>query len=602
MPCRSVVLLLALGSAPVMAQASRTPPTISRLSPGTAAAGGPGFILTVTGRDFKGSAVVRWNGVALPTTRFSDSRLQATVTAAAVAQAGTVEVTVFTKGHQGGASSPVTFLVTAAAADPVATNPVATDPVAATPVAATAANPVPALAQVTPSTLLAGGGALRLEIAGAGFVPGATAYWNGAARTTTVASSTRLFATIPAEDLASPGSVAVTVTNPAPGGGTSAAAAVQVVHLAPFIARLTPGTVTAGSGDIGITVEGRNFIPSAEVRWNGAPRPTSFVGQTQVRALLPAADLRSAGAGNVTVATQVGLSIRSSAPSPLTISLPPQEMIVATPQLEITAFYVGGPGNPASVTAGRVLPLAVTSLGVPPTHYRVADNAEFSGAQWTPASGNLTWTFSPATSGSRTLWLQYRYGDGPTATRSQVAQDAVEVVPLALPFSTAGVTPAMIGLAVGERARVECPAGDVMTGVQGLDGLWLDNIGVVCAGTPRGFLFLSVSGGWLAPTPWDYTCPGPYALGAMLARMSAVSGAFLGKPSTSCLPLPAGISRTFDPAGAVAVAGLADDFRDSIRCPDGAFPVGIEGFINRVVLTGQPGISALGLICAKRRE
>ena len=587
MYCRTVALVFALGNAPA-ARAPVTPPAITSLSPATAPAGGAGFTLTVTGTHFKGSAVVRWNGVGLPTTRISDSRLQASIGAAEVARAGDVEVTVFTKGHQGGTSSPVTFVVTAAPATPAAT----------TPVSSVAPNPVPTLMQVTPSTLPAGGGTLRLTIAGAGFVAGATVNWNGSPRPTTVSSATQLFATIHAPDLASPGSVALTITNPAPGGGTSSAGTLQVVHLPPFIARLTPGTVTAGSGDIRLTIDGRSFIRTAEVRWNGIPRPTTFVGTTQLRALIPAADLRSAGAASVTVVTQVGLSLQTSTASPFTISLPPQEMVVATPQLEITAFYIGGPGNPTSVTAGQVLPLTVTSLGVAPTHYRVAENAGFTGAQWAPARGNLTWTFPTATSGSRTLWLQYRFGEGTAATLSAPVQDEVEVVQPPPAFSTAGVSPAMIGVRIGQRARVECPVGEVMTGVYGIEGLWLDNIGIACAGTPRGYLYQTVSGGLLF-SAWDYGCPLNYFVpGSMIVHTAAVSASFLVKPSVGCLPVPAGVRTSFDPVGAVGVAGLADLFQDRISCPDGAFPVGIDAFIGRAI-TGYPGISALGLICAR---
>ena len=47
--------------------------------------------------------------------------------------------------------------------------------------------------------------------------------FNGKAEPTTFVSANRLSAAIPASDVATAGSVAVTVTNPAPGGGTSAA-------------------------------------------------------------------------------------------------------------------------------------------------------------------------------------------------------------------------------------------------------------------------------------------------------------------------------------------------------------------------------------------
>src|SRR2546423_3461591 len=56
---------------------------------------------------------------------------------------------------------------------------------------------------------------LPLTADGSNFVSGATVQWNGAARTTTFVSATRLTASIPASDIATAGSAMVTVRNPA---------------------------------------------------------------------------------------------------------------------------------------------------------------------------------------------------------------------------------------------------------------------------------------------------------------------------------------------------------------------------------------------------
>ena len=57
---------------------------------------------------------------------------------------------------------------------------------------------------------------------GTGFTPASVVRWNGAARTTTYVSRTRLTVSIPAGDVAAAGSATLTVSNPAPGGGVSA--------------------------------------------------------------------------------------------------------------------------------------------------------------------------------------------------------------------------------------------------------------------------------------------------------------------------------------------------------------------------------------------
>jgi hypothetical protein len=77
------------------------------------------------------------------------------------------------------------------------------------------------LTTLTPSSATAGGPAFTLTADGTGFVAGATLRWNGAARTTTFVSATRVTASIPASDIAAAGSVPVTVANP--DGTTSSA-------------------------------------------------------------------------------------------------------------------------------------------------------------------------------------------------------------------------------------------------------------------------------------------------------------------------------------------------------------------------------------------
>jgi hypothetical protein len=78
----------------------------------------------------------------------------------------------------------------------------------------TGASTAPTLTTLTPATATAGGPAFTLTVDGSKFVSGATVRWNGVARTTTFVSATRLFASIPASDIAAAGSASVTVRNP----------------------------------------------------------------------------------------------------------------------------------------------------------------------------------------------------------------------------------------------------------------------------------------------------------------------------------------------------------------------------------------------------
>lgn len=83
-------------------------------------------------------------------------------------------------------------------------------------------NPVPLIyLPLEPMSAAPGGAQFTLGVNGANFVSGATVNWGQTALATTFLTASRLTATVPSADLTSPTTVVVTVTNPAPGGGTS---------------------------------------------------------------------------------------------------------------------------------------------------------------------------------------------------------------------------------------------------------------------------------------------------------------------------------------------------------------------------------------------
>lgn len=85
-------LLLAVGSGSrLLAQA----PTLTLLSPSSATAGSPAFVLNLTGTNFNPASQVQWNGSARPTTFTSGTQLSAAIPASDVAAAGVAQVTVF---------------------------------------------------------------------------------------------------------------------------------------------------------------------------------------------------------------------------------------------------------------------------------------------------------------------------------------------------------------------------------------------------------------------------------------------------------------------------------------------------------------------------
>jgi hypothetical protein len=84
-------------------------------------------------------------------------------------------------------------------------------------------NPVPTVTNATVGgkTHASGGAALAMTITGTNFVSTSVVNFNSKAEPTTFVSATQITAAIPAIDVATAGNVNVTVTNPAPMGGTS---------------------------------------------------------------------------------------------------------------------------------------------------------------------------------------------------------------------------------------------------------------------------------------------------------------------------------------------------------------------------------------------
>ncbi|MFQ5739964.1 MAG: carboxypeptidase regulatory-like domain-containing protein [Acidobacteriota bacterium] len=87
------------------------PPTLDSLSPASATAGGPTFILTLHGSNFMLSSRVRWNGSPRTTTFVSSNQLTATIPSSDIATPGSAEVTVFNGPPGAGTSNPLTFTI-----------------------------------------------------------------------------------------------------------------------------------------------------------------------------------------------------------------------------------------------------------------------------------------------------------------------------------------------------------------------------------------------------------------------------------------------------------------------------------------------------------
>ncbi len=176
-------------------------PSIDYLTPQGANGGDPAFTLAVLGTNFVNGAVVQWNGNDRTTTFISSNEVHAQITAEDLLSPGAAAITVINPSPGGGTSNTAIFEVTAPGQ-----------------------NPTPTILSIDPTFANARGAAsdpVVVHVTGQNFMLESQGQWNGENRPTQFVSETELMITLNSLDVAFGGSGAITVVNPAPGGGTS---------------------------------------------------------------------------------------------------------------------------------------------------------------------------------------------------------------------------------------------------------------------------------------------------------------------------------------------------------------------------------------------
>jgi Tol biopolymer transport system component len=200
-----------------------------------------------------------------------------------------------------------------------------------------APNPTPEITALFPSEITARSQAFTLFVSGTQFQSNSTVQWNGSNRPTVFnEGTTELAASITAADVQSAGVAQITVTTPAPGGGTSVAATFTINSAnngGPTITSLSPNSAALNGPAFTLTVNGTNFASSDYVTWEGNLRTTTFVSATQLTAQILSTDLQQQITASVSVHTaqlgvaspavgfQVGSSTNASARFPQVISV-----------------------------------------------------------------------------------------------------------------------------------------------------------------------------------------------------------------------------------------------------------------------------------------
>jgi hypothetical protein len=334
-------------------------PFISSIVPNMVAEGSLGFLLQVNGSGFVPGAVVLVDGRARATNFVSATQLTAEIHASDVAEPASLAVRVANPDSGGRQSLAATLVVKKR-------------------------NPDPRIADVT-LTMIAG--QTRLLVTGSNFVQGSVGRVNGSSRSTAFDSSTTLRITPSAQDLATAGTINITVFNPPPGGGVSNTfdfvvddPVITVNPSPPSISQIKPNLVSVGAPAFTLLVNGSNFKVGSVVRFNNRARATKFVNAGQLTTLIFPSDIAVPGGIPVEVITpepaggrsnSAPLAVRIRNPAPQIASIAPDAVNSGAKEFQLqvngmnfvngSAVLVNGVARPTSFVSSNELSVTISS-------------------------------------------------------------------------------------------------------------------------------------------------------------------------------------------------------------------------------------------------
>jgi trimeric autotransporter adhesin len=319
---------------PIDLQVSNPSPTITSVGPSVVLAGSTAATIQVTGSGFVPTTQIQVNGSSRTTVFVSATQVNLTLSAADLAAAGSLSLTAVNAAPGGGTSTAATVAVN---------------------------NPTPVVLGLKPYTILTGAGASTITVTGVNFVATSTVTVNGASVPTTFVSSTQLTFSLANQTTAQVDSISV--TNPAPGGGTASAGTLGVLAptAAPVISSVSPTQIVEGSALTYLYVYGSNILQevgtgsyylTSTVLWNGTPLTTVTAYYTgtddEIVAAVPASLLTTVGNATVTVTSTVATPSTSN---PVTVP------IVNPPPPTLTSI------NPAGGPVGTAAMITLTGTG-----------------------------------------------------------------------------------------------------------------------------------------------------------------------------------------------------------------------------------------------
>ncbi len=264
-------------------------PVITSLNPNNANQGTNNLAVQINGTDFVtgGTFGISGSGISVNSSSFVNSTtLSMNISIAPGATAGARNVTYTNPAPGGGISNAAIFTVNQPP------------------------NPVPTLSSVSPNTGQQSS-SVPVTLTGTNFMAGATVAVSGGGITVSsvsVVNATTITALFTISGAAAVGDRDVTVTNIAPGGGTSGAQTFTVtiaLNPVPVLESVTPNSGNQGAA-VNVTLVGSNFVFFSSVAVSGTGVTVSnvtFINSTTMTALFTISADASLGARNVRVGT-----------------------------------------------------------------------------------------------------------------------------------------------------------------------------------------------------------------------------------------------------------------------------------------------------------
>ncbi len=307
------------------------PPNAITLTPSAVALGSPTTTIAVAGSNFSAASVVVLAGTALPTTISSSTQLTFQLPAAQTTFARYLDVAVTNLANGAGTSPPAVLEVD---------------------------NPSPAIAATGTGPLKVGAYDTALVLTGTNFVPASIVRFNGTPLATTYLSPTRLSYVLPYADQATAGLFALTVLNPAPGGGASAPATLEVDNPSPTLASISPSVIPTGSGPSNVFLIGSGFTSATTVTINATPVPVTYFTATQLNVTVPASSFAASGS----------LSFRAINPSPgggasAAVALAVNPVAPAVSAISPSTVTIGTTTTQITLTGLDFIPSSVVQIG-----------------------------------------------------------------------------------------------------------------------------------------------------------------------------------------------------------------------------------------------